>query len=78
MDVDLLSSAVSKDEVRRALFDMHPSKSPGFDVFPAAFFQKAWSVTGDHLFLLVKNAMERGSFNQELNRTLIILIPKIE
>lgn len=50
----------SVGEVKKALFDMHPSKSPGPDGFTALFFQKAWSwivedIKADALHILNAN-----------------------
>jgi carbamoylphosphate synthase small subunit len=36
----LLVAPITKEEVRAALFQMHPDKSPGPDGFNPAFFQK--------------------------------------
>jgi hypothetical protein len=37
---EMLSSPYSPDEVKRALFQMFPTKAPGPDGFPAHFFQR--------------------------------------
>jgi hypothetical protein len=36
----------SEEEVQKALFQMHPLKSPGPDGYPAIFYQKNWSTVG--------------------------------
>lgn len=43
---DILCAPFSNDEVHRAVFDLHPSKSPGPDGFNALFYHKFWSVIG--------------------------------
>ena len=42
----ILTSDVSADEIRRALFQMSPSKAPVSDGFTAGFFQRNWDITG--------------------------------
>jgi hypothetical protein len=42
-----LNAAYSKEEVKTALFQMFPTKSPGPDGFPAHFFQKHWNLRGE-------------------------------
>jgi hypothetical protein len=43
----------TREEVRRALFQMSPSKAPGPDGMTALFFQKFWHIVG----MDVTNAM---------------------
>ncbi|GMI67469.1 hypothetical protein HRI_000416200 [Hibiscus trionum] len=42
-----LDMAVSREEIRSALFQMNPSKAPGVDRFHASFYQRHWDVVGD-------------------------------
>ena len=37
----------NKEEVIKALKDMHPSKAPSPDEYHAAFYHKFWSVIGE-------------------------------
>lgn len=67
---------VSKDEVRNALFQMHPDKAPGPDGMTPAFFQKHWNVVGNDVFEVVIDFFREGTGFQELNRTNVVLIPK--
>ena len=39
-----LTSWASEEEVRSALFMMHPEKAPGPDGMTALFFQQSWSI----------------------------------
>ncbi|XP_060960190.1 uncharacterized protein LOC115703873 [Cannabis sativa] len=68
--------SVTDEEVRRALFQMHPDKSPGPDGMTPGFYQKCWSTVSNDPITLVKNFFVIGSFPRELNHTNIVLIPK--
>lgn len=41
-----LMQEVTYEEVKTALFSMHPEKSPGIDGFNPGFFQAFWKVVG--------------------------------
>jgi len=75
MNSDLLQPFV-EDEVRSALFQMQPLKSPGPDGFNAGFFQKSWSTTGPEVTKAVLHFLNGGTFDEALNSTNIVLIPK--
>ncbi|KAL5579373.1 hypothetical protein UlMin_011815 [Ulmus minor] len=44
-----LSRPFTGDEIRTALADMPPTKSPGPDGMPGLFFQKYWDIVGDEI-----------------------------
>jgi hypothetical protein len=67
----------TEDEVRRALFQMHPLKSPGPDGFPAVFYQKYWNIVGRDVCQAVLSYLNGGTFDVNLNVTNIVLIPKV-
>lgn len=69
-DRNILSRDVTLEEVRSAVFDMSPKKSPGIDGFPAIFFQKAWHLVGESILALVRSALQDGKIDPTLNRTL--------
>ncbi|XP_058788236.1 uncharacterized protein LOC131662466 [Vicia villosa] len=68
---------LSMMEVKNALFDMHPDKSPGPDGFNPDFFQEYWEVCGEDIYQAALVWLERGFFPSSLNDTNICLIPKI-
>ena len=41
-----LVRSYSEEEVRRTLFQMHPSKAPGPDGMSHFFFKKFWHIVG--------------------------------
>lgn len=45
----MLDKAFTVEEIRQALFQMHPCKAPGPDGLNAGFFQKYWHITDDSL-----------------------------
>lgn len=43
---NILCAPFKETEIRKALFEMHPSKAPGPDGFTALFFKKNWTYVG--------------------------------
>ncbi|XP_062116553.1 uncharacterized protein LOC133830553 [Humulus lupulus] len=67
---------IEPDEVKQALFQMHPDKSPGPDGFSSGFYQKFWDVVGEDVIYMVQEFFTSGSFPDHLSETNIVLIPK--
>lgn len=45
----------SRDEVKEALFTMHPNKAPSIDGLHALFFQKFWHILGSNIISFVQS-----------------------
>lgn len=71
-----LLSPIQSEEVRCALFQMHPDKAPGPYGMTPGFYQKYWSVVGTDLVKLVRDFFDSGRLKDGLNKTNIVLIPK--
>ena len=65
-------------EVKTALNQMYPLKSPSPDCMPPLFFQHYWNIDGDEVSVAVLNCLNTGSFPQSLNNTFITLIPMVK
>ncbi|KAL6140797.1 hypothetical protein ACLB2K_059090 [Fragaria x ananassa] len=68
----------SDEELKKAVFQMHPSKSPGPDGMTPFFFQKYWSTVSNDVCHAVRNLLEYGDMWNESNHTHMCLIPKVE
>ncbi|KAA3482563.1 LINE-type retrotransposon LIb DNA [Gossypium australe] len=75
-EITFLNTAVSNEEIKKALFDMAPLKALGSDGFHALFFQSQWDILGEDVCQWVKGIFEGKMIEPELNNTLIVLIPK--
>lgn len=64
------------EEVRAALFHMHPEKSPGPDGMTPSFFQQHWDIVGDDVVKLTQEFFRTCKIMQGLNDMNIVLIPK--
>lgn len=56
---------------------MTPLEALGSDRYRAFFFQNQWDNIGGAIYEWVKGVIKGPSIDQELNNTLIVLIPKI-
>lgn len=72
----MLLDHVDSSEVRKAVFQMHPDKSPGPDGFNPGFYQKFWDIVGTDVVRLVQNFFTAGEFPDHLSDTYICLIQK--
>ena len=76
-DMVILGTQVTKEEIKVALFEMAPNKAPGVDGLHAAFFQSQWEVVGDSVCSMIQRIFNGAPIEPELNRTSIVLIPKV-
>ncbi|XP_074351625.1 uncharacterized protein LOC141690750 [Apium graveolens] len=75
---DALTAPVTLQEVKAAVFSMHPDKSPGIDGLNPGFFQSFWSIVGRDVLQFCQNFMNSGELPLGVNRTLVCLISKVK
>ncbi|KAK3221777.1 hypothetical protein Dsin_008802 [Dipteronia sinensis] len=68
----------SREEIRKAIFDMNPTKAPGSDGLPAVFFQKYWESIGPNVVDAWLSVLNNRRSVDGMNKTIIALIPKIQ
>lgn len=54
-----------------------PTKAPGPDGYPAHFFQKHWNMCGEEVSQMVLKILRGEDDLEVINKTFIVLIPKI-
>ncbi|XP_019175839.1 PREDICTED: uncharacterized protein LOC109171159 [Ipomoea nil] len=64
------------EEIKAALFSIHPDKAPGPDGMNPGFYQNFWDVVGSDVATFIRNSLNNCSLPDGLNETNIILIPK--
>lgn len=57
---------------------MGPKKSLGPDGFTAGFYQLHWDLIGPRVTTAVLNFLNGGSLPTEVNKTVLVLIPKVQ
>ena len=76
VDMSMLISAVSIEEVKKVLFSMAADKSPGPDGYTTEFFKTTWHIIGKDLVTAVQSFFDKGFLPKGINSTILALIPK--
>ena len=72
-----LGQAVEDDEeIKNVIFSMKALKALGIDGLHALFYQTQWHVVGKSVCSLIKGIFNGNEIPKELNKTLIVLVPK--
>ncbi|KAJ8767776.1 hypothetical protein K2173_020716 [Erythroxylum novogranatense] len=72
----LLLAPFTGEDIRHALFSMHPQKSPGPDGFNPGFFQTFWDIVGPEVTTECLKCLNGNTPMPGQNRTNVVLIPK--
>nr|GEX39358.1 RNA-directed DNA polymerase, eukaryota [Tanacetum cinerariifolium] len=74
---DDLERGVSRDEIKRAVWNCGDNKSPGPDGFNFEFFKKYWDVVGSDFCEAIQHFFTCGGFSKGCNSSFVTLILKI-
>jgi hypothetical protein len=73
----MLDAPFDVTDVKRALFEMFPTKAPGPDGFLAHFFQCHWDTCGEEVSRVVLWILLGEDSPDVINKTFIVMISKI-
>lgn len=72
---DVMRKITDKD-IKQAITDMAPLKSPGLDGMHAVFYQKLWPIVGNKVVEMEMEFFNSGNLPKGLNDTIITLFRK--
>ncbi|KAL5543271.1 hypothetical protein UlMin_010981 [Ulmus minor] len=73
-----LDQVFGPEDVKEAVFQMAPTKSPGANGMSAIFYQSFWPVVGEEVTAACLGFTNRGLPLGNINETIITLLPKIK
>ncbi|XP_073051733.1 uncharacterized protein [Primulina eburnea] len=74
----LICAPFTAEDIRKAVFDMHPDKAPGPDGLSVFFYQKLWVVVGAEVTEASLQILNVGAITEDWNSTIVTLIPKVK
>ncbi|XP_062028868.1 uncharacterized protein LOC133744853 [Rosa rugosa] len=74
----MLTAMPSPEEIKRTVFSMNPSSSPGPDGFPGAFYHNCWDIVGADVVAFVQYFFQHNWWYPNANSNFIVLLPKVE
>lgn len=75
---ELLVAPYTREDVRKALFQIGDKKAQGPDGLHAIFFKRFWHMLGEDLTNEVLDAINQKKIPAGWNSTNIVLIPKVD
>ncbi|KAL9677317.1 hypothetical protein QQ045_005545 [Rhodiola kirilowii] len=73
---EFLRAPFTQSEVQNAIFQIGATKAPGPDGYSALFYHEKWRLIKEEVTQSLRILNEGGLVNNELNETLITLVPK--
>ncbi|GJV73948.1 RNA-directed DNA polymerase, eukaryota, reverse transcriptase zinc-binding domain protein [Tanacetum coccineum] len=70
-------NVITDAEIKNVMFDIDDYKAPEPDGFTTTFFKKAWDIVRSDVCRAVKEFFTCGKMLEELNATVVSLIPKV-
>ena len=74
---EILQDEMTELEIQWTLFSQAGDKSLGPDGFATYFIEKAWSMVKDDVVKVIPSLFELSRLLQEINTTIITLVPKV-
>ncbi|GAA0160414.1 hypothetical protein LIER_16973 [Lithospermum erythrorhizon] len=75
---EFLTQAYTVQEIKKAVFDMPPTKAPGPDGMPALVYQKYWDVVREDVSAMVLEMLNPEVVFRKFGFTHVSLIPKVQ
>lgn len=75
---EYLNNPFTKEEIKRAIFDMWKVKAPGPEGFQAGFYKKYWDVVAKDTTNEILEIQNHNKPIDDINKTFIILISKVK
>lgn len=72
-----MSAIPTDEEIRKTIFSLPKSKSPGPDGFSVEFFLSSWDLVGGDLIKAVKDFFLNPDLSHQVNSTVLALLPKV-
>lgn len=76
VDLAMLERPFSREEIKKAVFDLGADKAPGPDGFPLHFFKQFWDTIQFDIFKLCEDFYWNRANLEKINWANIVLIPK--
>lgn len=71
-----LIQEVDEEEIKKAIWSLHPDKAPGPDGFPISFFREFWFLIKKDILKMIRWVLRKGKIGGFTNSTHLALIPK--
>ena len=75
---EFLVAPYTREDVRKALFQIGDMKAPGPDRLHAIFFKRFWHLIGEEITMELLAAIQSGHIPDWWNDTNSVLIPKVD
>lgn len=73
-----LNKPFSREEIKRAIFNISKLKAPRPDGFQVGFYQKYWDIVGEDTTDAILEILNNNESTTDKNKTFITLIPKVK